>query len=695
MGTKSWILKKNTMKKFKNILLGLMIISFVGCSDDERSLSFINEAPAPSNLLVTYDVTQDNTGLVTMVPSGEGATQFELFFGDGSGSVVLNPGESADNLYDEGNYEVRLVATGINGKTTEHTQPLSVSFQPPQNLEVLIENDPAVSKQVNVTVNAEFAIMYEVDFGEDENGPVLSANIGDTISHVYEEAGTYTISVTVMGAAIETTQYVEDFEVTAIETPLASAPTPPSRAEDDVISIFSAAYNDVPGTDYFPDWGQGGQGSSWALFNLDGDDMLQYINISYQGIALAEGVTVDVSEMEFLHLDVWTAEDVTDLETSLINNASGTVTEAPVTTPLNPVSWTSIDIPISDYIDQGLTVTEIFQLKFVGIPWAEGTVFIDNIYFYKQPSGTITSMIEDFEGTPPSFTVFGDIAPTEVIPNPDASGINLSNNVAQLTKTSGSQVWAGTFFEVGTPLDLMNYNKINVKTWSPNNGVVKLKLENADASITHEVDLNTTTTNAWENLLYDFSEAPIADYVRIVIFFDFGNAGDGSLYYFDDIELVNNDGGSASLPFENFEGTPPAFTVFGDIAATEVIPNPDASGINTTSNVAQLTKTSGSQVWAGTFFEVGSPLDLNSYSKISVKTWSPNNGVVKLKLENADASITHEVDLNPTVTNSWEELVYDFSEAPEADYVRVVIFFDFGNAGDDSLYYFDEFELTN
>jgi len=93
---------------------------------------------------------------------------------------------------------------------------------------------------------------------------------------------------------------------------------------------------------------------------------------------------------------------------------------------------------------------------------------------------------------------------------------------------------------------------------------------------------------------------------------------------------------------------------------------------------------------------VGTPLDLSSYTQISVKTWSPKSGiVVKLKLENADASIVHEQDLNTSVTNTWEELVYDFSGAPAADYVRVVIFFDFGTAGDDSVYYFDEFKLTN
>ena len=69
--------------------------------------------------------------------------------------------------------------------------------------------------------------------------------------------------------------------------------------------------------------------------------------------------------------------------------------------------------------------------------------------------------------------------------------------------------------------------------------------------------------------------------------------------------------------------------------------------------------------------------------------------MVKVKLENADASIVYEVDVNTTVANSWEDLTYDFSTAPAADYVKVVVFFDFGNSGDGSVYYYDELKLTN
>ena len=683
------------MKKFTNYYKALfLLLVFSACTEDDiRDLSYLSSIDLPANVSALYNITQDNTGLVTITPSGDGAVSYDINFGDSSSeSTNVVQGNSAEHTYAEGTYEIEVIAYNLNGDSVSVTQELIVSFQAPQNLVVLIENDAAISKRVNVTTTADFATMYEFYSGEaGVSQPVATGNIGDAISYQYAEPGMYTVSVIAMGGAIATTEFTTEFEVTEILAPVASAPLQPSRNESDVISIYSSVYTDVAGTDTFPDWGQGGQGSSWGTFDLGGDAMLQYTNLSYQGIQF--GSVQDVSSMEFIHLDVWTADVGQQLETSLISLTG----EKPVVSDLTPNAWTSLNIPISAFTDQGLTVADIHQLKFVGLPWAEGTVFIDNIYFYKAPSGVVTSSVEDFEGTAPTFISFGNIADIVVIANPDASGINTTANVAQFTKTAGAEVWAGMLFELDTPLDLVNYSKISLNTWSPKVGAqVKFKLENADASIVHEVDLNTTVANEWEKLVYDFSSAPVADYIKLVIFFDFGNSGDDSVYYFDEIELVNDSGGVPPSIFQDFEGAAPAFTVFGNIADIEVIANPDATGINTTSNVAKLTKTAGSEVWAGTFFEVASALDFATYSKISVKTWSPKVGAqVKLKLENADASIVHEVDLNTTTANAWEELVYDFSAAATADYVKVVIFFDFGNSGDDSLYYYDELTLTN
>ena len=381
------------MKTLKYFLSAILLITFVwGCEDDDfGSVDFVSTVVAPTNVTALYNITQDNTGFVTITPNSEGAISYDIYYGDSATEAVnVKQGENIAHIYVEGTYDVKIVAYGITGLKTEVTQPLVVSFKAPENLEVTIENDLAVSKQVNVTATAEFAALFDVYFGEEGNDEPVTANIGDMASYTYAEAGIYTIKVVAKGAAITTTEYTVDFEVTEILQPITSAPTPPARGDVDVISIYGDAYTNVAGTNYNPDWGQSGQGSSFAEFDLNGDKMLQYINLSYQGIGIGE--TIDVSAMEFLHMDVWTA-NVTAMETSLINGQDGNSTEAPVWSDLTADQWTSIDIPISDYIDQGLTVNEIFQLKLVGDPWAGGTVFVDNIYFHKAP--TVTSSVLD------------------------------------------------------------------------------------------------------------------------------------------------------------------------------------------------------------------------------------------------------------------------------------------------------------
>jgi len=203
-------------------------------------------------------------------------------------------------------------------------------------------------------------------------------------------------------------------------------------------------------------------------------------------------------------------------------------------------AWNSLDIPLSEFTSQGLSMADLFQIKLVGSPFAPagfGTIFVDNIYFYRNPPAGSTTSLQNFEGNAPTFTVFGNIAMTEVINNPDKSGENLTDRVARLTKSVGSETWAGTFFELPNPINLSGNSKITMKSWSPKTGrVIKMKLENQDASITHEVDVPTTKANGWETLSYDFSRAPRANYVRVVVFYDFGVSGDGSVYYFDEIK---------------------------------------------------------------------------------------------------------------------------------------------------------------
>ena len=140
-----------------------------------------------------------------------------------------------------------------------------------------------------------------------------------------------------------------------------------------------------------------------------------------------------------------------------------------------------------------------------------------------------------------------------------------------------------------------------------------------------------------------------------------------------------------------------AFTDFGNVVST-VMDNPDAIGINTSAKVAQTIKPANAETWGGSFLTLGNPIDFSTNKLFKVKVWSPKAGaIVKLKVENLDnGDINYEIDATTSVSNEWEELEYDFSAIDVSNtYQKVVIFFDFGNPGDDAAYYFDDIKLTS
>lgn len=725
-------LKLRKMKRLQYVLgVALLITAIWSCTNDDfGSTEFLETAQAPSNLSALFNVTQDNTGLVTITPNAEGAVAYDVAFGDGNTTASkVKQGESILHTYAEGTYQVKLIGYGITGLTSETELPLEVSFKAPENLEVTIENDVSVSKKVNVTAIADYAMTFDVYFGEAGKDDPVSANIGDVASYVYQEAGTYTIRVVAKSAAIETTTYTQEFEVTAILQPVTSAPTPKARQEGDVISVYSNAYTNIEGSNYNPDWGQSGQGSSYAEYDLNGDTMLQYINLSYQGIDL--GAPVNAVPMEYLHIDVWTA-DVTSIDIFPLPAGVQPDQERFVTKELVPNEWNSIDIHLTEFTDQGLVLDNLAQFKFVGNPWAAGTVFIDNLYFYKAPTESVEMPIT-FESSTLNYawSGFGDanFGPIEagVISNPDQSGNNTSAHVVKINKPSGAQVWAGASIDLGARQDFSEGTTVNVLVWSPRAGTpIMFKMEdsmsapdgNGNPSVFVEVLSQTTVANQWEMLRFDLTTFEAFNtsnnYDRVILFPDFGNVGLGEDFYFDDIKIEGT--GEAGITFPiTFESTSLEYVWngfgdanFGAINAG-VIDNPDATGENTSSKVTHINKPTGGQVWAGASLDLAGAADFSSgNTTIKVKVWSPRSGVpIMFKMEdstsepdgNGNPSVFVEVLSETTVANQWEELSFDLTtfEAFSASnmYDRVILFPDFGNIGDNEDFYFDDIIQTN
>ena len=150
-------------------------------------------------------------------------------------------------------------------------------------------------------------------------------------------------------------------------------------------------------------------------------------------------------------------------------------------------------------------------------------------------------IIEDFEGALPDIGTFGPDGHigTSYVDNPDKTGINPSSKVVKYIKPSGSQTWAGLFFN-NDKLHLDLYSKISVKVWTSKPGIKMLfKLENVNNTASHEMEGSFVSSGKWEEIVFDFSDAPVADYTKIVLFFDIWEVGDDSVYYFDDVRLFN------------------------------------------------------------------------------------------------------------------------------------------------------------
>lgn len=670
-------------KKIINVFAILLMV--ISCTED-NSLDFLETFQPPSNIAAAYNVTQDNTGLVTITPTADGATSFDVHFGDEAGTSENIPlGKSVSHTYSEGTYDIKIVAYNVKGDTAEATQPLTVSFKAPEGLVVSISNDAVTSKKVNITATADYATMYEFYSGEtDVNQPVASGNIGEEISYTYATPGTYDVRVVAKGAAIETTEYTEAFDVTEILAPITKAPIPPTRNAVDVISIFSDKYTQTTVDSFTTDW------SVVALqeeVTIDADQTLVYRDLSYAGI-ITETAPINAASMEMVHFDIWTSNVSTfkikfvDFNGTGYNGGADNIEFEIENTISQQGSWVSFNIPLTEFT--GVPFSDINQTVVSADP--VGTIFIDNLYFYRAStvaSNDVTPIDFEVEYTLDQFDGGG----TEVVANPDING-NDSANVLKLVKGAG-QPWAGSKITIPEPFSFASSTTITAKIWSPRVGLnILAKFEDAvpwpDVTGTAEITATTTTANQWEEISFDFAGIDTSiDWYNLVLIMDNGTQGDATAnytIYLDDFST------SPALDFE------PGFTLDQfDGGGTEVIANPDTNG-NSSASVLQLVKGAG-QPWAGSKITVPSPFNFDNGTTLSVKVWSPRVGLNLLaKFEDAvpwpDVTGTDEITFTSTVANQWEEFTFDFAGIDTSiDWFNLVFIMDNGTQGDATANY--------
>lgn len=693
------------MKAIKYIFsLTILLAVAYGCSKKlNDDTSFVDQASLAGQLSALFEIAQDNSGVVTITPNGEGAVSYDIYFGDTTTKPTsVQAGKNVQHKYAEGVYNVKLVAYNITGKTAEVTLPLTVSLKAPENLSFTITTDPANRFKVNVVAQADYETFFRVYFGETPGETPMSVNEGDVASHVYAKVGTYNIRVVALGGGTATAQLVKQHVISS--------------------QLVLPVTFDEPGIDYtVTDFGQ--------------------------------AITVTVNDPKVPSNKVKRTTKPNGADTwagTTIGTASGFSTPIPITTTAtqmsirvySPVAGIPVRLKIEDHTDDTKSVeTETLTTK--AFTWetlifdfknqAPGTAAINYTYTYDKasvffdfgqvgngkrylwddvkfiPVNVVTgiNLPIDFESTSLTynFTNF-DGGEVTVVNNSKSGGINTSAKVGKMVKSAG-QPWGGSWIALNSPIDFSAGKTFKMKVHSPRVGAkVLLKVENAtDGTISYEKEVATTLANAWEDLTFDYSAINTANsYQKIVLIFELGTMGDGSAnftFLFDDIRLVGggSGGGGISLPLD-FQSTTATYTFTNfDGGDVSIINNPSSGGINTSTKVGKMVKGAG-QPWGGSFISLDAPIDFSVKKTFKMKVYSPRVGAkVLLKVENlTDGTISYEKEVQTTKANQWEELTFDYSAINTTkSYQKVVLIFDLGTVGDGSANFtwlFDDISLN-
>lgn len=129
-----------------------------------------------------------------------------------------------------------------------------------------------------------------------------------------------------------------------------------------------------------------------------------------------------------------------------------------------------------------------------------------------------------------------------VIDNPDASGINTSNKVLSFKALSTDQAWSlAHTADVGEFTFDENNSTVKIKVHKPVISNFGIKFEGPDPSgsglIAKEINVANTTTDAWEELTFDFSSEVGKTFNRIVIIPSNQARTVDQTYYIDDLQV--------------------------------------------------------------------------------------------------------------------------------------------------------------
>ena len=321
---------------------------------------------------------------------------------------------------------------------------------------------------------------------------------------------------------------------------------------------------------------------------------------------------------------------------------------------------------------------------------------------------TASQVLMDYDGnnnvtlnyTPASFTI---------IPNANIDATNYSPMVGSITRDATTYVTmryqpgcgSSGSFDMTNPV-------VSFLIYSPAAGIPVILSPKTSAGAvilgdySSDVKAVTSKANQWERLYFDMSK--IGGYTN-VRFFDIMidptgvNGTPSKLYKIDDLRydvancITSLPSTQVFLDYDNERNLTFQYAIGGTSTMSEVFPNPSATGINISANVAKFVRANTGKYQGFRYSGCQNKIDLSSNGVISMKVYSGAINIpIQMSMSDASGTSIKGVTVKTTVANGWEKLYFDFSSIKTSTLIaNLDVFPDTGAVFTSNLtYYFDD-----
>lgn len=707
------------MKIFKLLVLVLTAVTaFTACEDDIITNYAFDDISAPQNLKANFEVTQDDSGVVNITPVGEGASTFTVYSGiEGDTPVTINAGETVSFTYLEGEYVVRIVATGATGLTSEYNQNLIISFTAPENLSF---QTSVSGLKLTVTPEATDASQFDVYFGLGDDEEPVTIMPGESAVYEYSEAGTYDIRVVARAASVETIELTKSVLVAGAVDPIVLPITFDNPAVNYEFSTFNGASFEVVTN---PDL----SGANTAETNVGA---ITNSGAQFEGGTFNLGTPVDFSGADkTITMKFWS-----DTPTSILLKFEGGVNgerQNEISKPHSGTGWEELSFNFAteatkSFIDGSQGVGEPF------VPtgqYAAMTIFVDG-------PGTLagTFYIDDIEQTG------GLTSPQAAAPTPDKpeSGVismfsNAYTNIDMATwRTDWSaatleesaingndvKIYSGLNFvgaEPVAPIDATQMTHFRTDIWTNGATTFRIKLVDFGANGTfdggddteHEIVIENPSQAEWVTL-----DIPLADFTGLQnrshisqLIYSAAPAGEATVYidnvFFYDANASAPDSPQNAAPAPTF---PEANVLslfsdaYSDVAMATWRTDWSSATLEDITVAGNAVKKYSALNFVGA--EPTAPIDATSMTHFRTDIWTGDATQIRIKLvdfgpngsfdggDDSEHEITLNFDNGDFVRNSWVTLdipLADFTGLAAREHIAQLIY-SAGPAGAATVY---------